>query len=147
INEIEAPLNSAYTNFGWTQARGWIKNMTNFVKSRPCGAGCVTGSWLPVTSSGWGSAVQEITLGLFSGLGLDFYDIHVYADWGQYSGVTWLCNKVSADGVPIILGEYGQNSHTFDDNLQYGTTYNFLTTAKTHCFSAALAWKYETKCD
>ena len=111
--------------------------MTDYVKS--------ISSWLPVTSSaGWGSAVQEITLGLFSGLDLDFYDVHVYADWGQYSGVTALCNKVSADRVPIILGEYGQKSHTFDDTLQYWTTYNFLTTAKTHCFSAALAWKYET---
>jgi hypothetical protein len=139
INEIEAPLNSGYSNFGWTQARAWIKNMTDFVKSKS--------PWLPVTSSGWGSAVQEITLGLFTGLDLDFYDIHVYADWGQYSGVTWLCNRVSADGVPIILGEYGQKTHTFDDWLQYSTTSNFLTTAKTHCFSAALAWKYETRCD
>ena len=110
--------------------------MTDYVKS--------ISPWLPVTSSGWGSAVQEITLGLFSGLDLDFYDIHVYADWGQYSGVTALCNRVSADRVPIILGEYAQNSHTYDDTLQYWTTYNFLTTAKTHCFSAALAWKYET---
>jgi hypothetical protein len=140
INEIEAPLNSGYFSnspwTSWTGARGWIKNMTDYVKS--------ISPWLPVTSSGWGSAVQEITLGLFSGLDLDFYDIHVYADWGQYSGVTALCNRVSADRVPIILGEYAQNSHTYDDTLQYWTTYNFLTTAKTHCFSAALAWKYET---
>ncbi len=137
INEIEAPLNSGYfPPPSWTGARGWIQNMTAFVKSKS--------PWLPVTSSGWGSAVQEITLGLFSGLGLDFYDIHIYADWGQYSGVTGLCNRVSADRVPIILGEYAQNSHTIDDTLQYWTTYNFLTTAKTHCFSAALAWKYET---
>ncbi|TPW00405.1 MAG: hypothetical protein USCAAHI_00144 [Beijerinckiaceae bacterium] len=137
INEIEAPLNSGYfPPPSWIGARGWIQNMTAYVKS--------ISPWLPVTSSGWGSAVQEITLGLFSGLGLDFYDIHVYADWGQYSGVTALCNRVSADRVPIILGEYAQNSHTFDDTLQYWTTYNFLTTAKTHCFSAALAWKYET---
>ena len=140
INEIEAPLNSGYFSTSpwtsWTGARGWIKNMTDYVKS--------ISPWLPVTSSGWGSAVQEITLGLFSGLDLDFYDIHVYADWGQYSGVTALCNRVSVDRVPIILGEYAQNSHTYDDTLQYWTTYNFLTTAKTHCFSAALAWKYET---
>jgi hypothetical protein len=78
-------------------ARGWIQNMTKYVKSKTTIAPETT-SWLPVTSSGWGSAVQEITLGLFSGLGLDFYDIHVYANWGQYSGVTALCNKVSVDG-------------------------------------------------
>jgi hypothetical protein len=145
INEIQAPLTSHYPNFGWKQAQAWIKNMTDFVKLRPCEAGCVTGSWLPVTSSSW--SVSDITVGLFSGLHLDFYDVHVYADLGQYSGVTWLCNRVSADGVPIILGEYGQKTHTFDDSLQYSTTSNFLTTAKAHCFSAALAWMYETKCD
>jgi len=137
INEIEAALNSGYFPNGWTGARSWIKNMAQFVNNYS--------SWLPVTSAaGWGYAVPEITFGLFSGLGLNFYDLHVYADWGQYSGETALCNKVSADRVPIILGEYGQKSQTFDDNLQYWTTYNFLTTAKTHSFSAALAWKYET---
>jgi len=137
INEIQAPLTSGYSNFGWTQAQAWIKNMADFVK--------LNSPWLPVTSSSW--SVSDITVGLFSGLHLDFYDVHVYADWGQYSGVTWLCNRVSADGVPIILGEYGQKTHTFDDWLQYSTTSNFLTTAKAHCFSAALAWMYETKCD
>jgi hypothetical protein len=147
INEIEAPLNSKYfpAPSSWAKARGWIQNLTAYVKSRPCGAGCVTGSWLPVTASaGWGSAVQEITFGLFSGLGLDFYDLHFYADNGQYSGLTALCNRVSADRVLIILGEYGQKSHTISDYIQDVATYNFISTAKTHCFSAALAWKYET---
>ena len=62
--------------------------MTAFVKSIRCPPDYgVTGSWLPVTSSaGWGYALQEIMFGLFSGLGLDFYDLHVYADWGQYRG-------------------------------------------------------------
>src|SRR5262249_31659867 len=137
INEIEAPLNSAYSNFGWTEARAWIKNMTDYVK--------LISPWLPVTSSaGWGWAVQEITLGLFSGLDLDFYDLHVYSDSGQYSGQTALCNKVSADRVPIILGEYGQKSHTYSDAIQTTATFNFIYGAKTHCFWAALAWKYET---
>jgi len=143
INEIEAVLNSGYFPNGWTGARSWIKNMAQFVNNYS--------SWLPVTSAaGWGYAVPEITFGLFSGLGLNFYDLHVYADWGQYSGETALCNKVSADRVPIILGEYGQKSQTFDDNLQYWTTYNFINGAKNfingakgYCFWAALAWEYE----
>jgi hypothetical protein len=57
--------------------------------------------------------------------------------------MTWLCNKVSADRIPIILGEYGQKSQIADDSLQYWTTANFLYGAKTHCFSAALAWRFE----
>ena len=140
INEIEAPLNSGY--FGWSGARDWIKDVATFVKLKS--------PWLPVTASaGWGWAVTEITFGLFSGLGLDFYDLHVYADSGQYSGETALCNKVSADGVPIILGEYGQKSQTISDSLQTTATYNFINGAKNfigangYCFWAALAWKYE----
>jgi hypothetical protein len=138
INEIEAPLNSGYSSWtSWTAARAWIKSMTDYVKPNA--------SWLPVTSSaGWGSAVQEITLGLFSGLNLDFYDLHVYSDSGTYSGQTALCNKVSADKVPIILGEYGQKSHTYSDSIQSTATAGFINGAKSHCFSAALAWKYET---
>jgi hypothetical protein len=143
ISEIEAPLNAGYfSNFPnpVVGAQDWIKDMTAFVKSFSCGAGCVTGSWLPVTTSAGGSfAAFEIAVGLYSGLGLDFYDLHAYADWGR---LTALCNR-----VPIILGEYGQKSHTFSDDLQFWTTFIFLTTAKTHCFSAALAWKYETWCD
>jgi hypothetical protein len=139
INEIEAPLNAGYIPNGWTGARAWIQDMAAFVKTR-------TTPWLlPVTSSaGWGWAVQEITFGLFTNLGLNFYDLHVYADSGQYSGMTALCNKVSADKKQIILGEYGQKSQVVDDNLQYGATNQFISGAKTHCFSAALAWMYET---
>jgi hypothetical protein len=141
INEIEAPLNAGYIPNGWTGARAWIQDMAAFVKAR-------TTPWLlPVTSSaGWGWAVQEITFGLFSGLGPNFfYDLHVYTDSGTYSGETALCNKVSADGVPIVLGEFGQKSHVVDDDLQKTATYNFLSgaTPPQHCFSSALAWMYE----
>lgn len=136
MNEIEAALNSQYFPRFWEDARSWIRDMAGFVKSRS--------PWLAVTSSaGWEYSVLEITMGLFSGLGLDFYDLHVYRDSGKYSGLTALCKKVRADKVPIILGEFGQKSEVYDDNLQYVVTANFLHDASTHCFSAALAWKYE----
>jgi hypothetical protein len=147
INEIEASLNANYFPNYWVGARSWIQDMTAFIKSVPCRQGvtnCVTGSWLPVTAAaGWGYAVQEITFGLFSGLGLDFYDLHAYADSGQYPGQTALCSKVSSDKVPIILGEYGQGTQTDSDWIQYNATSNFLYGARTHCFSAALGWRYE----
>jgi hypothetical protein len=99
---------------------------------------------LPVTSSaGFGYGVQEITFGLYSGLGLDFYDVHIYADFGRYAGQVELCNKVRADGLQIILGEYGQSSPVFDDGLQALTTSSFLFGAQHSCFSSALAWKFE----
>lgn len=137
MNEIEAALDSGYFPNNWIGARSWIQNMAAYVKPRS--------PWLAVTATaGWGYAVQELTLGLFSGLGLDFYDVHVYSDSGQYPGLTALCNKAASDQVPIILGEYGQKSQTISDSLQYNATANFLYGAKTHCFVSALAWKYET---
>jgi hypothetical protein len=146
-----AVLNAGYFPNGWTGARNWIANMAAFVKSNTT-VPPATASWLPVTSAaGWGYAVPEITFGLFSGLGLNFYDLHVYADSGQYSGETALCNKVSADSVPIILGEYGRKSQSYSDSLQATATYNFINGAKNfinggkgYCFWAALAWKYES---
>jgi hypothetical protein len=142
INEIEATFISNPPYFAnFPAAQDFIKDMAAFVKSN---------SSLRVTSSTGGAggnlAVFEIVSGLFSGLGLDFYDVHFYADGGVLpSVVTGLCNKVSEDGVQIILGEYGQSllNTSTDDILQSLTTANFLYTAKTTCFSAALAWMYE----
>ncbi len=141
INEIEAAINAGY--FSWTGARTWIQNMTTYVNKQVF-SGVQVGSWLPVTSTaGWGYAVQEVTLGLFSGLGLNFYDVHIYSDSGTYSGQTALCSKTKSDKLPIVLGEYGQKSSTVNDNTQNKATTNFLNGAKSSCFSSALAWKYE----
>jgi hypothetical protein len=152
INEIEAAINAGYFFDFWFGARTWIQNMTAFVKSYPCAGAkptCKTiGEWLPVTSSaGGGYAVQEVTLGLFSGLGLNFYDVHIYRDSGTYSGQTALCFKTRFDNSQIVLGEFGQKSTTKQDRagdtIQNSATTNFLNGAKNSCFSSALAWKYE----
>src|SRR5215471_12034125 len=97
IDEIEAAINAGYFSDFWIGARAWIQNMTAFVKSYPCAGdakpSCTTiGQWLPVTSTaGLGYPVLEVTFGLFSGLGLNFYDVHIYSDSGQYPGQTALC--------------------------------------------------------
>jgi hypothetical protein len=144
INEIEATFISNPPYFAnFTAAQNFIIDMTAFVKSN---------SSLRVTSSSGGAggdfAVMEIISGLFSGLGLDFYDLHYYADFhpdgGLIPSVSELCNKVvSVDEVQIILGEYGQKKRSTNDFLQALTTAQFLQTGKTTCFSAALAWMYE----
>jgi hypothetical protein len=136
IDEIEAALNAGYFSNYWTGAQAWIRNMTAFVKSKS--------PWLPVTSTaGYGYAVQEVTFGLFSGLGLNFYDVHIYSDSGTYSGQTALCSKTKSDKLQIVLGEYGQKSNTVSDTIQNTATTQFLYRAKSSCFSSALAWKYE----
>ncbi len=142
VNEIEAPLNAGSTYFpgGWIDARAWIAEMVSYIKQNP--------NYLsfpfPITAAaGYSFAAQEITLGLFSGLGLDFFDLHEYTDSGQYSGQTALCNKVRSDRQQIILGEFGQKSTTYSDAIQNNATTAFLYGAARSCFSGALAWKFE----
>jgi len=136
MNEIQAPVDAGLFRAHWFGARGWIQRTAGFVKAQA--------PWLKVTSSsGWGSAVRDLTWGFFSGLGLDFYDVHVYSDTGDYVGATALCERAARDGLPIILGEFGQDSHEIDDDLQYRVTERFLATAKQMCFSAALAWRFD----
>ncbi len=134
INEMEGPVSVGYLSIA--EARNWIRDMALFVKAH---------SSLPVTASaGYGYAVQEITFGLYSGLGLDFYDAHIYSDSGTYPGQSALCARVRRDRSQIILGEYGQSTPVFDDRRQVRATVNFLKGAKRSCFSSALAWKFET---
>jgi hypothetical protein len=140
INEIEAAINAGYFPDFWFGARSWIQNMTKYVNKQA--------SWLPVTSTaGLGYPVLEVIFGLFSGLGLNFYDVHIYSDTGTYSGQTALCFKTRLDNLQIVLGEYGQKSQTGQDpagdSIQNTATTNFLNGAKSSCFSSALAWKYE----
>jgi hypothetical protein len=142
INEIEATFISNPPYFpNVTAAQDFIKDMAAFVKKN---------SSLRVTSSSGGAggdmAVVEIVSGLFSfsDPSLDFYDLHYYADGGlSPPGVSGVCNRVKGDGVQIILGEYGQKTESTNDILQSLTTAQSLYTAKTTCFSAALAWVYE----
>jgi hypothetical protein len=142
INEIEAPLNVGSTYFpsGWVGARAWIAEMVSYIKHNSD----YLGSPFPITTAaGYNYAAQEITFGLFSGIGLDFFDLHEYTDTGQYTGQTALCNKVRGDQQQIILGEYGQKSTAVNDGLQNSVTEAFLYGAARSCFSGALAWKFE----
>jgi hypothetical protein len=84
-----------------------------------------------------------LSLGLFSGLGFGFYDLHVYSDTGDFMGVAAVCQRAAFDKVPIVLGEFGQKSHVTDDRLQYKVTSRFLELAQSSCFSGALAWRFD----
>jgi len=135
INEIEGAINAGYIS--WSGARNWISNAAYAIN--------VLFPWLPVTSTaGYGYPVQEVTFGFFTGLNLNFYDVHIYSDSGAYSGQTALCSKVASDQLAIVLGEFGQQSSTVSDSVQNTAAANFLNGAITSCFSGALAWKYES---
>jgi hypothetical protein len=142
INEIQAAYKNSVFPDATAGPRAFIAKEAAFIKSKL--------PWAKVTASaGWPDdffktgAQYDIANGFYSGLGLDFYDLHVYSDSGSFTGATALCSKVAADGVSVYLGEFGQSSHTIDDTLQYKATASFLNNAAALCFRGAFAWRYD----
>ena len=136
LNEFEAPRSHGLWSDPLNGPRGFIQRTTAFVHARS--------PWLRVTASaGWDTGPNDIALGLLSGLGLNFYDLHSYSDGGGYAGQTAICNRAASEGMGVVLGEYGQMSHRIDDTLQAYVTGTYLYNASTSCFSAALAWRFD----
>lgn len=142
INEIQAAYKNGVFPDAKNGPRAFIQRSAAFLK--------VKLPWLKVTASaGWPDdffktgAQYDVANGFYSGLGLDFYDVHVYADSGSFTGATALCNRAAADGVPVYLGEFGQSTHTVDDGVQYKATAAFLNNAKALCFKGAFAWRWD----
>ncbi len=97
----------------------------------------------PVTASlGWGDAETRFFSGFLSDSCLDFYDLHYYNDAGYIAGCSEF-KKLAREGVWLQLGEFGQLSESFDDQLQSYVTQKFLTSAKNCGFRGALAWRLE----
>jgi hypothetical protein len=136
VNEIEAPRSRFYWTDPLAGPRDFIRRNVTFIKSKA--------PWLRVTSTaGWGTASTDIASGFFSGLGLDFYDLHVYSDDGSVFIGSQVCAQVQADGVPILLGEFGQQTQVNDDALQSNATNAFLSYATSSCYDGALAWRFD----
>lgn len=137
VNEIDAPRNDGMWPDPLNGPRDYIKRTTAFIKSKS--------PWIRVTATLGSGGTAQLTLasGYLSGLGLDFYDLHIYSDSGTYSGASDVCSRATSDGVPIYLGEFGQKTERIDDTLQYNATAAFLSTAKSLCFKGALAWRYD----
>jgi len=142
INEIQAATQKNVYVEKWNAPRAFLAQEAAFIKAKL--------PWLKVTSSaGWPSdliqqgAQWDIGKGFYSGIGLDFYDLHAYYDSGTFPGATALCNRAAADGVPVYLGEFGQSSDKTDDTIQYNATGYFLNNTKALCFKGAFAWRYD----
>ena len=142
INEIQAASQNGLFPDATNGPRAFLQAEASFIKSKS--------PWLKVTSTaGWPSDVlmqgaqYDIANGLYSGLGLDFYDVHAYDDSGMYSGATAMCNRASTDGVPLYLGEFGQSSTQTNDTTQYNATASFLNNSRGLCFKGAFAWRFD----
>lgn len=142
INEIQAAYKNGVFPDSTNGPRAFIQREVAFIKAKS--------PWVKVTASaGWPDdffktgAQYDIANGFYSGLGLDFYDLHVFADSGTFTGATAVCNRAAVDGVTVYLGEFGQGSNAVDDTVQYSATASFLNNAKALCFKGAFAWRYD----
>jgi endo-1,4-beta-mannosidase len=97
---------------------------------------------LQVTASlGWGTAIMLILSNKLNANCIDFYDIHLYNN----EGIIAFCDKLKAfskrNQKPIWLGEFGQRSKSFNDELQVKNLQNFISNAKRCGLAGAMAWR------
>lgn len=136
MNEVEGSVETWFWPDSWTGARTWMQRTAAFVKQQA--------PWLRVTASaGWATGPEDLAGGLFSGIGLDFYDVHVYNDDGMIPMAFPLRMRGWSDGRQIILGEFGQSADVVDDDLQTRVTAGFLASARGLGFVAALGWRFD----
>ncbi len=97
----------------------------------------------PITASlGWADAEKQFFKGLLNKSCLDFYDIHLYNDTGTITRCEDF-KRFSKKGYAFQLGEFGQVSKAYDDQLQEVVTSNFLKNAIDCGFASALAWRFD----
>jgi len=72
---------------------------------------------------------------------IDFWDIHLYNNYGNIPNCEEIKALVQKYKKKIYLGEFGQFSKSYDDNLQLMVNKNFVNNAKRCGFSGALAWR------
>ncbi|MFC1706016.1 hypothetical protein ACFL59_04230 [Planctomycetota bacterium] len=136
LNEVQAAVKHWQFSKGWKGAQAWIEDMVDFVHFWAPG--------LPVTaSSGHSEAVDDLLAERFCGLGLDFYDVHLYNDQGSIPRGWELRALAQRTRTPIVLGEFGQRTETRDDELQRQVTWYFLWRARNYGFTGAFAWRLD----
>lgn len=136
MNEVEGSVSQWFWPDGWTGARRWIRDEVAFVRAHLPGVAVTA-------SAGWGTAAKDLVAGRFSGLGLDFYDIHVYDDAGRIPEATGLALLQWRTATPILLGEFGQKTARVDDAIQRRATAAFLENARAARFLGALGWRLD----
>jgi len=134
-NELSAAIKNQYWGLfdQFDGPRRWLKSMRDFIRTQA--------PWIRVSCSAMNTA--DVEGGLYSDLGLDFYDVHIYNDKGEIPYFYELCDIVHKTGIPIIVGEFGQLGQNVDDALQSSVTLNLLNNAKNQCFSGAIAWRFD----
>jgi hypothetical protein len=132
MNEIDGTIagNSGnYTSTGatWAQAQAYMKTVAAAIHN-------ADSNRLVSTSTGWHTWTN---LDMFKGLGLDFYDFHVYAD----NGYVPTASSLGMD-KPIYMGESGQGTDEWSDSLQNTAEANFLSNTSNGGYAGLGIWDY-----
>lgn len=132
LNEVEATIFSGIGK-DWATMREFIRRTRDAIKS--------VAPEVPVTASGgWHVTLATHGLGAFDGLGLDFFDIHIYHFTGRFPGCKAI---VAARGAPVLLGEFGPLNGAFG-RAGVGHAFESMLRAAADCgMAGALAWRLE----
>jgi hypothetical protein len=133
MNEIDGTVagdTGNYTSTGstWAQAQAYMKTVAAAIHN-------ADSTRLVTTSTGWHTWTN---LAEFQGLGLDFYDFHVYADNGYVPTVA----SLNVD-KPIYMGESGQGTNEVSDSLQNTAEANFLSNTDSGLYAGLGIWDYD----
>lgn len=134
MNEIESVVGGPDGNWGvgatWDQARAYITAASAAIRSVDPGR-------LITASSGW-HGYANLQKGYFSGLGLDFYDCHVYDDAGFIPDAATL-----GLDKPVILGEHGHTGGGNNDERQNESLIYFLYNLSAGGWAGHAVWHYD----
>ncbi len=137
MNEPEQDIAGPTGNWGrdghtWTTMRLFIRENATLIHE-------VDAERLVSCGSGWHPSGENIKAGRYSGLGLDFYDLHEYRNDGQLPPV----RELGVD-LPVVVGEFNQNNQkeVEDDELQRRAVESFLRHARDGGYAGAIYWDY-----
>jgi Cellulase (glycosyl hydrolase family 5) len=136
MNEPEQDIagpNGNYSNDGhtWTTMRSFIRANATLIHS-------VDPKRLVSCGSGWHGGGGNIKAGRYSGLGLDFYDLHEYRNDGYLPSVQDL-----GVSLPVLVGEFGPDYKAKDEEVQTRAVENFLLNARNGGYAGTAYWDYQ----
>ena len=134
MNEPESDISG--NNGNWTPNGVSWQQMQNFLSKNVQVIKEEAPNLLVSAGSGY-HGLENVTAGFYSGLGLDFYDAHIYDDNGNFPSF----NSLGLD-LPCLIGEYGQASGSWNDELQRSVTQNLINNSFNNDFAGELIWQY-----
>lgn len=115
----------------WDVMRSFIADCVSAIKS-------IDPNILVSCGSVWHNE-ENVKAGRFSGLGLDFYDIHIYNNTGNLPDL----DSLNVDR-PVLIGECGQShSSGWNDTIQDNVIKNIIQNAHNYDYAGVLPIHYE----